>query len=62
MVEYVIDSTGRTVYAKATRGGNETMNEKIETAFMEMPLWSPAVHGTVHVPIRLKQTVMVGAE
>jgi len=25
-----------------------------------MPQWAPAVHGTAHVPIKLKQTVMIG--
>ena len=60
MVEYVIDSTGKTVYAKAIRGGNDGMNEKIENAFLAMPQWAPASHGAAHVPVRLKQTVMVG--
>jgi len=60
MVEYVIDSLGKPVYARVTRGGNETLNEKIEDAFLGMPQWAPAVHGTAHVPIKLKQTVMIG--
>ncbi|HWB92368.1 MAG TPA: L,D-transpeptidase family protein [Puia sp.] len=60
MVEYVIDSLGKPVYAKVTRGGNDVVNEKIEDAFMGMPRWSPAEHGKAHVPIRLKQTVMIG--
>jgi murein L,D-transpeptidase YafK len=60
MVEYVIDSTGKTVYAKAIRGGNESLNEKIEDAFLGMPQWAPASRGTAHVAIKLKQTVMVG--
>jgi murein L,D-transpeptidase YafK len=62
MVEYVIDSTGKPVYAKVTRGGNDVVNEKIEDAFLNMPQWSPAQHGTGHVPIRLKQTVMIGED
>ncbi len=62
MVEYVIDSLGKAVYAKVTRGGNDGLNEKIEDAFMGMPQWSPAEHGTAHVPIRLKQTVMIGQD
>jgi hypothetical protein len=62
MVEYIIDSTGKTVYAKVIRGGNDTMDEKIEDAFMGMPQWSPANRTGVHVAIRLKQTVMVGAD
>jgi murein L,D-transpeptidase YafK len=62
MVEYVIDSTGKTVYAKVIRGGNDGMNEKIEDAFMTMPQWSPANRTGVNVAIRLKQTVMIGAD
>ncbi|HEV9036814.1 MAG TPA: L,D-transpeptidase family protein [Puia sp.] len=62
MVEYVIDSVGRPVYARVTRGGNEVVNEKIEDAFLAMPQWSPAAHGTAHVPIKLKQTVMIGQD
>jgi murein L,D-transpeptidase YafK len=62
MVEYVIDSTGKTVYSKVIRGGNDGLNEKIEDAFMAMPQWSPASRTGVHVAIRLKQTVMIGAD
>lgn len=60
MVEYIIDSTGKPVYAKVLRGGNDVMNEKIEDAFMGMPQWSPANRTGANVPIRLKQTVMIG--
>lgn len=62
MVEYVIDSTGKPVYAKVAKGGNDRMNEKLEDAFLAMPQWSPASRLGQHVPIRLKQTVMVGAD
>jgi len=60
MVEYIIDSTGKPAYARVLRGGNEVMNEKIEDAFMAMPQWSPANRTGANVPIRLKQTVMIG--
>jgi len=62
MVEYVIDSSGKPVYARAIRGGNDGMNEKIEDAFLGMPQWAPATHGGVRVAMKLKQTVMVGAD
>jgi len=62
MVEYVVDSTGRLVYARAIRGGNDMMNEKIENAFLAMPQWAPATHLGNHVAMKLKQTVMVGAD
>ncbi|HEY4062211.1 MAG TPA: L,D-transpeptidase family protein [Puia sp.] len=60
MVEYIIDSVGKPVYAKVIRGGNEGMNEKIEDAFLAMPKWSPANRTGNNVAIRLKQTVMIG--
>jgi len=60
MVEYIIDSTGSPVYARVTRGGNDVMNERIENAFLGMPKWAPADRTGAHVPIRLKQTVMIG--
>lgn len=60
MVEYVIDEGGKPVYAKVIRGGNDGLNTKVEDAFLGMPQWSPAAHSGSHVPIRLKQTVMIG--
>jgi len=60
MVEYVIDEGGKPVYAKVIRGGNDGLNTKVEDAFLSMPQWSPAAHSGEHVPIRLKQTVMIG--
>ncbi|HVW58417.1 MAG TPA: L,D-transpeptidase family protein [Puia sp.] len=62
MVEYVIDQGGKPVYAKVIRGGNENMNEKIEDAFLAMPQWSPASRLGKNVAIRLKQTLMIGAD
>jgi murein L,D-transpeptidase YafK len=62
MVEYIIDQEGRPVYAKVIRGGNDTMNEKIEDAFLKMPQWSPATRLGKNVAIRLKQTIMVGTD
>jgi murein L,D-transpeptidase YafK len=62
MVEYVIDQAGKPVYAKVIRGGNENMNEKIEDAFLAMPQWSPASRLGKNVAIRLKQTIMIGAD
>ncbi len=59
MVEYIIDSVGKPVYAKVIRGGNQNMNEKIEDAFIAMPQWSPANRLGVNVAIRLKQTIMI---
>jgi murein L,D-transpeptidase YafK len=62
MVEYVIDSSGKLVYAQAIRGGNDGMNEKIEDAFLGMPQWAPATRGGIRVAMKLKQTVMVGSD
>jgi len=62
MVEYIIDQEGKSVYAKVIRGGNDVLNEKLEDAFLNMPQWSPANRLGKNVAIRLKQTVMIGAE
>ena len=62
MVEYIIDTDGKTVFANILSGGNEGMNVKIENAFMGMPNWTPASRSGKNVAIKLKQTVMVGAD
>jgi murein L,D-transpeptidase YafK len=62
MVEYIVDSSGKTVFANVLTGGNATMNEKIEQAFMNTPSWNPATRSGKTVPIKLKQTIMVGVD
>jgi murein L,D-transpeptidase YafK len=62
MVEYIIDSGGKPVYAKVIRGGNDAMNEKIEAAFLNMPQWEPAKRLGLDIGIKLKQTIMVGTD
>jgi len=62
LIEYIIDKDGSPVYARVIRGGNDEMNEKIETAFMKMPSWAPATVAGKKVPIKLKQTIMVGVD
>ena len=62
MVEYIIDQQGKPVYAKVIRGGNDTMNEKIEDAFLKMPQWAPAIRTGKNVAIKLKQTIMIGTD
>jgi murein L,D-transpeptidase YafK len=62
MVEYIIDQQGKPVYAKVIRGGNDRINENIERAFMGMPAWAPATRSGKNVPIKLKQTIMVGVD
>ena len=62
MVEYIIDGQGKCVYAAALSGGNEQMNGKIEEAFLQMPAWTPATKAGKTAAIKLKQTVMVGAD
>jgi murein L,D-transpeptidase YafK len=62
MVEYIIDSEGKLIYANVLTGGNEVMNEKIEEAFRNMPTWLPAMQGGLNVPVKLKQTIMVGTD
>jgi hypothetical protein len=61
LMEYIIDENGKTIYANAISGGNESMNLKIEKAFTSMALWSPAIRQGKTVPFKLKQTIMVEA-
>ena len=61
LMEYIIDENGKTIYANAISGGNEKMNLKIEKAFTDMGLWTPAIRLGKNVPIKLKQTIMVEA-
>ncbi|MFI5194614.1 MAG: murein L,D-transpeptidase family protein [Chitinophagales bacterium] len=59
LMEYIIDENGKTIYANAISGGNEQMNQKIENAFTNMGLWTPAVRQGKNVPIKLKQNIMI---
>jgi murein L,D-transpeptidase YafK len=62
LIEYIIDKDGTPVYSRVIRGGNDEMNEKLESAFMKMPQWTPASVSGKKVPIKLKQTIMVGVD
>ena len=59
LMEYIIDSTGKAIYANAISGGNDKMNNKIEKAFTDMQLWTPATRQGKNVAFKLKQTIMV---
>jgi murein L,D-transpeptidase YafK len=61
LMEYIIDENGKTIYANAISGGNEKMNLKIEKAFTDMALWTPALRLGKTVPFKLKQNIMVEA-
>jgi murein L,D-transpeptidase YafK len=62
LIEYIIDKDGNSIYARVIRGGNDEMNEKLESAFLKMPQWTPASVSGKKVPIKLKQTIMVGVD
>jgi murein L,D-transpeptidase YafK len=62
LVEYIIDNEGNPVYSRVIRGGNDEMNERIEAAFLKMAPWTPAIVSGKKVPIKLKQTIMVGVD
>ncbi|HKP31439.1 MAG TPA: L,D-transpeptidase family protein [Chitinophagaceae bacterium] len=59
LVEYIIDSTGKPVWAKVIKGGNDELNEKLEEKFEKMPMWTPAVRLEKNVGIKLKQTIVI---
>lgn len=62
LIEYIIDRDGKPVYARVLHGGNDEMNEKLENAFLQMPQWQPAKRLGQPIGIKLKQTIMVGAD
>ncbi|MEO5996544.1 MAG: L,D-transpeptidase family protein [Chitinophagaceae bacterium] len=59
-VEFIIDKDGNVVNPKIIRGGNDEVNDHILDIFESMPKWKPAVRLEKNVPIKLKQTVIVG--
>lgn len=59
MIEFVIDSTGKPIYAKVLSGGNEELNEKLELLFESMPRWTPAIYRENYVSMKLKQGILV---
>lgn len=59
MIEFVLDATGKTVYAKVLKGGNEEMNDKLEDIFEKMPAWQPAIRTEKAVAVKLKQSLSI---
>lgn len=59
-VEYVITKEGMLINPKILRGGTDEINDRILDAFEAMPRWVPAVRLEKNVPIKLKQTVIIG--
>jgi murein L,D-transpeptidase YafK len=59
MVEFIIDQSGKTGYAKVIKGGNDEMNDKIQEMFENMPVWKPATRGEKNVAIKLKQSLEI---
>jgi hypothetical protein len=59
LVEFIINKNGRPTKARVIRGGNEYLNQLVETRFNQMPSWTPAVRLDQHVPVRLKQSLFI---
>ena len=59
LIEFIIDKTGKPIWASVTKGGNDVLNEKMEEKFEKMPVWKPAVRLEKDVAVKLKQTVVV---
>ena len=59
MVEFVIDTTGKVIYANVIKGGNDELNDHIIEAFENMPQWTPAVKHEQTVAVKLKQTIFI---
>jgi murein L,D-transpeptidase YafK len=59
-VEYIITKEGKLINPHILRGGTDEINDRILDAFEEMPKWEPAIRQEKPVPIKLKQTVVIG--
>jgi murein L,D-transpeptidase YafK len=59
LIEFIIDKTGKPVWAQVAKGGNDVLNEKLEEKFEKMPNWKPAIRLEQHVAVKLKQTVII---
>ena len=59
-VEYIITKEGKLINPHILRGGTDEINDKILDAFEAMPKWEPAIRQEKPVPIKLKQTVIIG--
>lgn len=59
LIEFIIDKQGRPIWAEVSKGGNNTLNEKLEERFEKMPNWKPAIRLEQPVSVKLKQTVIV---
>lgn len=60
-VEYIITKEGKLINPHVIRGGTDEINDRILDAFEDMPKWEPATRLEKPVPIKLKQTVIIGA-
>lgn len=61
LLEYIVDKEGNIINPKIIRGGNDEINEHLLDAFEAMPTWKPAVRQDKNVPIKLKQTIIIGS-
>lgn len=59
LIEFIIDKTGKPIWAQVAKGGNDVMNEKMEEKFEKMPDWKPAIRLEQNVAVKLKQTIIV---
>ena len=58
-VEYIVNKDGDILNPKIVRGGNDELNDHLLDAFEAMPKWTPAIRMDKHVPMKLKQTIVV---
>lgn len=61
LIEYIVDKEGKIINPKILRGGNDEINEHLLDMFETMPAWKPAVRQDKNVPIKLKQTIIIGS-
>ncbi|HET9057302.1 MAG TPA: L,D-transpeptidase family protein [Chitinophagaceae bacterium] len=59
VVEFIIDKEGNTVHAQVTKGGAETINEKVIESFVNNCKWMPAIKENQPVASKLVQSLTI---
>ncbi|MEJ7766328.1 MAG: L,D-transpeptidase family protein [Chitinophagaceae bacterium] len=61
LMEFIVNKDGEVVNPKVLKGGTDEINDKLIDMFETMPKWTPAVRLEKSVPIKLKQTIVIGS-
>lgn len=62
LLEFIITASGKLINPTIIRGGNPELNDYILDSFENLTNWEPAVRQEIKVPMKLKQTVVIGIQ